>query len=253
MPLYTAQLMTKHEIAPDSYLLEVHAPQLAQTVQPGQYCMVRCADLYASDPFLRRAFFVHEIERERGICRFLLSVYGRGTGWLSRQQVGTELDILGPLGRGWTLSSRTRNLLLLGERPLLAAVTCLAQHALAQELTVTLIDYVGETHRPGYPAALLSPEIEYQVFSGTPEQLAHQLSAYLGWADNVYCSVSRETLALLMRTDVRWQEPSFAQVALGEALPCALGTCMNCQVETQRGLRLVCRDGPVFALSELYY
>jgi len=82
-------------------LIEVHAPQLAQAAQPGQYCMVRCCDTSSTDPLLRRPFFIHTVRREQGLCTLLVHVRGRGTAWLVKQQEGASLDILGPLGQGF--------------------------------------------------------------------------------------------------------------------------------------------------------
>lgn len=249
MRLVRAPITARTELAPDTYLLEVHAPQLARAVQPGQYCMLRCCDSQASDPLLRRPFFVYGSEPARGVCRFLVVVRGRGSAWLARQQVDMELDILGPLGHGWTLQPQTRNLLLIGEKPVLAALIFLARHALAQDLAVTLV-YLAQEGETGYPPALLPPEIEYHVLVREAGK-AVQLQAYVGWADAICCSVSRETLLLLSQEHPAWRAGDFVQVALWPRLACGSGMCQGCVVETKRGPRLICREGPIFALSAL--
>lgn len=251
MSLLLASLITKSEIAPGVHLLEVYAPPLARKAQPGQYCMLRCCDRQASDPFLRRPLFIHAIDVAHGLCRFLVYVQGRATAWLARQQVGTELDLLGPLGRGWrTPGPAVGNLLLIGEPPLLAPLICLAHQAIEQELTVVLFHY-STRNESSYPPALLAPEIEYQVLTGEASALGGALQDSLSWADAACCSVSRETLRALIETDARWRRPHFLQIALGGSLPCVSGGCLACQVETQRGLQRVCRDGPIFQLNEL--
>src|SRR5205085_8700955 len=101
MRLSIATITANAEIRTGMHLIEMHAPQLAQAVQPGQYCMVRCCDVEASDPLLRRPFFVQSVQRSLGLCSLLVSVCGRGTSWLSKQCEGATLDILGPLGHGW--------------------------------------------------------------------------------------------------------------------------------------------------------
>ncbi len=247
MRLVSVPLTANSEIAPGMHLLEVQAPQLAQTVQPGQYCMVRCCDRLASDPLLRRPFFVHDSDGVRGSCRLLVSVRGRASAWLVRQQPGMELDLLGPLGHGWSLLPETRHLLLLGEEPVLAPLIFLARHALARELSVTLL-HCARSMEASYPAALLPPEVEYQVLVG---ELAEHLHEYITWADTLCCSVSRETLQMLAQNDPRWRARHFAQAVLWPSLACGSGICLSCQVETRHGPRLVCREGPVFALHEL--
>ena len=127
MRLSSGILTTNTEILPGGHLLEVQAPQLARAVQPGQYCMLRCCDSQASDPLLRRPFFVAGVEPEQGVCRFLIYARGRASGWLARLQPGTLLDILGPLGHGWTIRPEVSNLLLIGEH-LIDLTKCLIRY-----------------------------------------------------------------------------------------------------------------------------
>jgi dihydroorotate dehydrogenase electron transfer subunit len=240
------------EILPGVHLLEVQAPQLARAGQAGQYCMVRGSDSMASDPLLRRPFFVAEVEARRDVCRFIVYQRGRVSNWLARQQPGMSLDLLGPLGHGWSIRPEIRNLLLVGEDPFLPSLLLLASQALESELAVTLIHCV-EHPEQGYPPALLSPEIEYQVFTAAhnAETLAAQIGAYLSWADTVCCSLSETLLATLVRANPRLREKHFAQALLGRSLMCVTGTCLVCQFATHHGLRLVCRDGPIFALRDV--
>ncbi|HEY3991617.1 MAG TPA: hypothetical protein VGM01_01950, partial [Ktedonobacteraceae bacterium] len=249
---FTTTLIVNSEILPGVHLLEVQAPQLARAVQPGQYCLLRCCDNLASDPLLRRPFFVAQVEPASDVCRFLVYQRGRASAWLARQQPGMPLDLLGPLGHGWTIRPEVRNLLLIGEDPLLASLLLLANHALERELSVTLLHCVAH-EQEGYPAALLPPEIEYQVLPNKDEEgaLATQLGDYLAWADSVCCSVTENTLALLSHVGTRWREKHFAQASIGCSLMCVTGTCQVCQIETRHGPRLVCKDGPVFAYWDL--
>lgn len=247
MRLSIGMLTANTEVLPGVHLLEAHAPLLARAGRPGQYCMLRCCDSRASDPLLRRPFYLCETEPARGLCRFLVYSRGRGSDWLARQQAGMPLDILGPLGHGWEISSSVRNLLLIGEEPVLAAVLFLARDAIERELSVTLIHIAANPER-GYPPALLSPEVEYQVCARAD---MGQLAASLAWADALYCSVSPETVEVLAQTGERWREKDFVQIALWQPFICASGACLACQVETRRGPRLICRDGPSFTFNEL--
>ena len=253
--LYSATIITNSEIRAGVHLIEVHAPGLAQTIQPGQYCMVRCCHSLASDPLLRRPFFVHTVQREQGLCRLLVQVQGRGTSWLSKQGEGGELDILGPMGHGWEVRSTVRNLLLISEGALLSSITFLAQSAIEQELAVTLVAQFGGAAEV-YPPALLPTEVEYDIVTrdgsvGQTGDVKSVLGNYLVWADAAYCSVSRETSVLLYSSFERLRTKHFAQGMLLQPLVCASGVCLTCGVETFSGSKLICRDGPVFDLREI--
>jgi dihydroorotate dehydrogenase electron transfer subunit len=42
------------------------------------------------------------------------------------------------------------------------------------------------------------------------------------------------------------------QVLLEEGMGCGTGICYGCAVETKRGMRLVCKDGPMFELGQVF-
>jgi dihydroorotate dehydrogenase electron transfer subunit len=231
------------------HLIEVKVPQLAQAVQPGQFCMVRCCHPLAQDPLLRRPFFIHGVQRSQGLCTLLVTVRGRGSAWLAQQQVGMQLDLLGPLGRGWQLHATARNLLLIGEEAQIAALPMLADVALRQDMAVTLLCLSGSVEE-AYPPALLPEEVEYHVVTG---DLLVAAGGYLTWADAVCCSVSRETLTALYWRYERMRKHNFAQGVLLQPLVCGSGICLTCSVETRTGQQLICRDGPVFAARKIIW
>ncbi len=251
MRLHTATITATTQVRQGVQLIELHAPNLAQTVQPGQFCMVRCAAPNANDPLLRRPFYIHSRNLSRGTCTLYVSIQGRGTAWLAQQQEGAILDILGPLGHGWTLRPTTRNALLIGEERQISALTLLAQIALEQDIAVTLINQ-SHAAEESYPPALLSPEIEYSVVSEEQNNNFLQLlTETLPWADAAYCSVSHETSVALYTRFERLRGKNFAQGTLLRPLACGTGICYACSVETRIGQKLVCRDGPIFDLRDI--
>lgn len=236
-----------------AHLIELYVPQLVQAVLPGQYCLVRCCHPLASDPLLRRPFFVHSVQRAQGRCTLLVYVYGRGTTWLASQQIGAELDLLGPQGHGWMFGSTVRNLLLISNMQLIAALPFLIQVAIEQELAVTLLCQ-SSTIESAYPPALLSPEVEYHILPSKEEpqdNLIPALETYLAWADAAYCCVSRETLTALYNRFERLRGKHFAQGIVLQPLVCGSGACFTCTIDTHSGSKLICRDGPIFALHEI--
>ena len=267
MRVYTAMVTNVIEVRDGVRVIEMHAPQLAQTAQPGQYCMVRCAPEQASDPLLRRPFFIHGIDRARGLCSLLVHVCGRGTSWLAAQREGSVLDILGPLGHGWSIRPTVGNLLLVSEGTRIAALTYLAQVAIERELAVTLVA-VYEREDEAYPPALLLPEVEYHIVtrdggtSGTGRAgnmgstgerggLMDALGSYLPWADAAYLALERETAETLYTHFERLRKRQFAQVALLYPLVCGTGVCLTCSLSTRSGPKLLCHDGPILDLRAL--
>ena len=79
--------------------LTVALPHLAATAKPGQFAQLRCGD--GISPLLRRPFSVAWIDEEE--CSFVFEVVGQGTRLLASLEPGDTLDVLGPLGTGFTL------------------------------------------------------------------------------------------------------------------------------------------------------
>lgn len=217
--------------------------------------MLRCCNSLATDPLLRRPFFIHSVQRKQGLCTLLIYVRGRGTSWLVEQQEGATLDILGPLGHGWQLRPSVRNLLLVSEGTNITALTLLAQTAIEQELAVTLIS-LHQNAESIYPPTLLPPEVEYHILTqdgslGQREESLDVLSGYLNWADAACCSVSHETLIVLYNRFARLRTRHFAQGLRLQPLVCGTGVCLACSTETYTGQKLICQHGPVFELQEI--
>lgn len=251
-----ATVISNREILPDAWLLEFHAPELARVSQAGQFVHVRCS--HSFDVLLRRPFSLHSIQADAGRLGLLYQRLGPASAWLARQHAGDQLDLLGPAGRGWEIDRQTRHALLLGRGVQIAPLLSLAGLALSQGLAVTLL-LGAATADQVYPAALLPLEVEYHVATddGTLGEwtcITQVLPTYVNWADALYICGPQELLREVSRRTERVRERGFAQVALANApVCCALGTCLSCAVPTRRGLRLLCKDGPVFPLRDVIW
>jgi len=117
------------EVMPGIYLMWIEAPDIAVAAQPGQFITVQCGNFT-----LRRSFSVHQSfpltgeDSGEGEIALLFKVTGKGTLWLSQQQKGDKIDILGPLGKGFSIEPEAKNLLLVAggigiRHPLVVAAT----------------------------------------------------------------------------------------------------------------------------------
>jgi dihydroorotate dehydrogenase electron transfer subunit len=236
--------------------LTLQDPDLAREVRPGQFVMLRCAGPGVSDPPLRRALFVAAAEPALGQVALLYAPGDDpGLGWLTRARGGDPLDLIGPLGHPFQIDQRTRALVLVGEGPGLAALMFLAQALLRRQGAVTLLAAAPD-------AALLPPpflmpdEVEYQSAVGSAVALLEppQARSMLTWADQLCGALPSGDLArlrdLIGAARIR-SDRDFASVLVAGAIPCGLSICGACAIETRRGARLLCSDGPVFSLRDL--
>lgn len=222
-------------------LLTLHAPEIARAIRPGQFALAR--DPSTFDPYLRRTLWMYKVHDERVEFSFSAS-----DPLANRVRTGDTLDLLTPLGRAIEFNATARHILLIGEGPRIAQLIAIAHDAVNQGREVVLASYpvpIGEGIEV-YPPHLLSPEIEYR----TDDVLNSEL---ITWADALIVSGSSElfrAVADALRA-VRYRlGPGFARILLEMPMPCGIGVCYACTVNTLRGVRLVCVDGPTIDLVE---
>jgi dihydroorotate dehydrogenase electron transfer subunit len=273
-------------VTPRLRWLTLNAPDLARGIRAGQYLLIRCAEAGSYDPLLRRPLFVAAAQPALGQIGLLYEPAERGLAWLARGRAGDTLDVLGPFGQPFAAERSTRNLLLIGAGPGLAALLLLAHQAAGRGCAVTLLAG-GSTADALPPPFLLPGEIEYQTTVGPatdllaaqspgpqdketrgqgdrekkPKRKDISLSPPLpvslspvSWADQICAALPNDQLSALVAAvravKYRW-ERGFASALLDGPLVCGVGACGVCAVELRRGTRMLCSDGPVFDLRDV--
>ena len=78
---------------------------------------------------------------------------------------------------------------------------------------------------------------------------------YLQWADQVFsCGPTPmfHSLRQVVLTNRIGNHPS-VQVSVERTMACGVGACLGCMVETRRGMKTSCVDGPVFDMDMLQW
>ncbi|MGQ9683694.1 MAG: iron-sulfur cluster-binding protein [Anaerolineae bacterium] len=224
---------------PGHCLLSLEAGAMGATSAPGQFAMVRCSARY--DPYLRRPLPFLSARGNR--LSFLFPARDVGLHLLSRQPLGTSLDLLAPLGRGFTLVPATRRLLLATEGGPLAPLLFLAEAALARDVAVTLV--LGAGLQP--LAALVPGAVELAAATAGAWNATAEL---LPWADQVAVTGDVEALRTLAAC-VPGLRPGLVQAWVETPMACGVGACGACVAELRRGPRRTCVAGPVFDLLDI--
>ncbi len=89
---------------------------------PGQFMMIKVSPHY--DPFLRRPMSFYRIDEKEGVFEILYRVVGKGTEIMSELKEGSSVDILAPLGRGFSIPEKMERAILvaggIGVAPMVA-------------------------------------------------------------------------------------------------------------------------------------
>ena len=249
-------------------LVKIAAGDVAAAARPGQFISVRCGDLV-----LRRPFSIHQIgctsslSVRRGSVgedeiAILFKVVWEGTLWLSQLECGDEVDILGPLGNGFSIAPGSSRLLLVAGGIGIAPLALLAQRASAQ-YSVTLI-HGASTVAQLYPLPPLPKEVRFIPVTedgsmGRKGTVTDVLPDFLDWADQIfacgpvgmYKAMSEQLHSPL---SLRGQRSSLkCQVSLELRMGCGIGACYGCTINTKKGLKKVCHDGPIFGLDDILW
>jgi len=80
------------------------------------------------------------------------------------------------------------------------------------------------------------------------------LPDFLDWADQIYaCGMYKAMTEMSWRAKQNNLKLKKCQVSLEVRMGCGFGACYGCTINTRKGLKQVCRDGPVFELDDIIW
>lgn len=250
--------------APNQYELILHAPPIAETVQPGQFVLVRPLDTHA--PLLRRPYSVLRANPDKGVISLFYSVHGVFTEQLSLKPVGSTIRVLGPLGNWFQrVPGVSRHILVaggFGAPPLCFFAMRLASTLKADERIVILagarsrdllvgldefralgaeVHVATEDGSHGYPGLVTDLLIE-SLKDPTPAA--------------VYACGPNAMLKVASQACKARGVPCFVSVDV--PIPCGVGACLGCAVRVAmpdggQWFRRACIEGPIFRGEEVVW
>ena len=210
-------------------------------ILPGQFVNIR-----VEGQFLRRPISVCNINN--GVLTIIYKVVGVGTEAMSHLPIGTQLDVLTVLGNGYDLSKA-------GDKPLLVGggVGVPPMYMLARQLremgkkvrvilgfnTKDEVFYEEEFRALGCDVTVTTVDGSHGIKGFVTNALDGQQSYYYT------CGPLPMIKALLQAAGTH------GEVSMEERMGCGFGACMGCTIQTTKGPKRVCKEGPVFAASEL--
>ncbi len=234
---------------PGVCLMWLEVPEIAATSRPGRFVMVRCG----VETMLRRPLSVHKVDG--GKLALLFTIVGKGTRWLSQRKTGDIVDIFGPLGNGYTIYPDSKNLLLVAGGIGIAPLCFLTQEAERQKQPVRLL-LGAPTRNQLYPKHLLPSGIKLVTATedgtaGNRGMITDLLPDSILEADQVFACGPVSMYQTIANLSQHYPKLKSAQISLEIMMGCGVGVCYGCTIKTKNGLKQVCKDGPVFDLSDL--
>jgi len=236
----------------------LEAGRIAREAEPGQFVNVKLNGNL--DPLLRRPLSIHRVRGSK--IEILYEVVGKGSQILSQKKTGEYLDIIGPLGNGFSVVGLRLSVLVaggMGVAPLLFLAEKLTQKPRIKSQNKPLVLIGGKTKNQILCAAefkKLGCEVKISTDDGSQGfkgYVAGLLKKELLGIDyklsTIYACGPKPMLNEVCVVAQSKKIP--AQISLEEHMACGIGACLGCVVDTKQGFKRVCKDGPVFLADEI--
>lgn len=233
-------------------LLKLTSDEILPEMKPGQFVEIRVDD--SPTTFLRRPISINYIEKTKNELWLLIQLVGDGTRRMAEYLPGDTVNIMLPLGNGFTiLSDRNKKVLLIGggvgTAPMLYLgavlkeagfnpafllgarskddVLQLDQFEQFGPVYITTED--GSLGEKGYVTnhSILQKEHFDQIYTCGPKPMMVAVAKYAS------------------------QESISCEVSLENTMACGIGACLCCVEKTVDGHICVCTEGPVFNIEKL--
>jgi len=260
------QVLWNTRLGPDYYRIGMVCHDGYSHAMPGQFVMLRLPD--RSTPLLRRPFSIHRrFKTDSGTTgiEVLYQVVGETTRALSTVGKGGLVDLIGPLGRGFTISGDCRKVCIVGGgvgvAPLLFLADVLVETRVTPEFVTVFIGgrsehdlLCGEDFTQlGMPVVTTTDDGS----AGDQCLVTHPLEQAVRATrpDIIYACGPTGMLVCVAGIAEAFDVP--CQVSVEAMMACGMGACLGCAVESrgdavdsERVLH-ACLDGPVFDTKKL--
>ena len=264
MPVTMAmgEVLTHRKYGEHYHSLTIVAPEIGRDVEPGQFVNIACPPQSAQ--ILRRPFSVHRVHKRGGwasTIEIVFDVRGPGTAYLASLRTHAIVDLIGPLGRGFTVPKRRVHALLVGGGVGAAPLFFLADELRNEGHRVDCILGARDSGRLLNAIDVRRLASVYRITTedgssgerGRVTDVMQEMMERCG-TEVVYACGPDAMLAAVSRICVANDLP--VQVSVEQLMGCGYGVCMTCVVpvrnaKTRRGEEDIvnarsCTEGPVF-------
>lgn len=252
--IHNFSILERRQLGSRYFVLVLGHGGRMQPVAPGQFVEVLVEG--SRDVMLRRPISVHDVDEEKGTMTLLIQIVGNGTRKLAELGVGDKLNVVYPLGHGFTIPLSTSHsplsTLLVGGGAGIAPLLHLSKVLKAKGVDCTIL--LG-----GRTAELIPVRDEFNPYgrlciatddgSMGHKGLVVEHPAFSESYDMIYTCGPTPMMKAVARSAA--ERGIRCEVSLENMMACGVGACLCCVTDTDDGHRCVCKDGPVFDISTM--
>lgn len=254
-----AVIVSQEQLADQIYSMWLQFPtdyNAAEMAVPGQFISMYCKE---GSRLLPRPISICECDPGEAKLRVVYRVVGDGTEEFSKMQAGSQIDVMGPLGNGY--SCRQGKAILIGGGigipPMLELAKTLKKEGVEVQAVL------------GYRDADLFLKQEFDAYVQT---YVSTEDGSVGTKGNVIDAIRAENITgdviyacgpmpmLQGVRDYAAEQQIEAQISLEERMACGIGACLACVCQSEEKdahsnvhNKRICKDGPVFDAREITF
>ena len=234
-----------------SVLLRLRAEQALPDIAPGQFVQVRVDG--SPNTYLRRPISIHDVDFGNNEITLLVQQVGEGTRHLAAAKEGDIINLVLPLGNGFSFPEKGERCLLVGGGIGIAPLYYFAKVLNEKGIHSTML--LG-----GKTKSDLLRLADYQqlgdVFVTTEDGSLGEkgfVTMHSVWNerqfDKIYVCGPKPMMKAVAKLAA--EKDAWCEVSLENLMACGLGACLCCVEDTVDGHVCVCKEGPVFNTRRL--
>ena len=247
------RLIEKKEWAKSTYLL-LQSDEPLEEIKAGQFVQVRVDD--AQHTYLRRPISIHDVDYQNRTITLLVQRVGEGSNKIADTELDDTLNIIYPLGNGFTIpENKSQNVILVGGGIGIAPLYYLGK--MLKEKGIEPQFLLGGRSKSDLIMLEDFEKVGVVYITTNDGSLGEEgfVTQHSIWKekkfDMIYtCGPKPMMMAL---TKMARENGIDCEVSLENLMACGLGACLCCVENTIEGNVCVCKEGPVMNINKLLW
>lgn len=246
------KIVSKEQLNSKAFSFVIECEEVASMAQTGQFVHIKVAGFS-----LRRPISICQIDKEKGTIRIVFEIRGQGTEVLSKLEKADTIDMIAPLGKGFTLLEKGKKVVAIGggigTPPMLGLAeyykeNCISINGFRNKDAVIL---EKDFEKTGAKTIICTDDGSYGSKGFVTNELEQVLKTQK--PDMIYACGPNGMLKGIV--DLAAKNGIECEVSLEERMGCGVGACLVCACKTVKNgeeyYAHVCKDGPVFNSKEV--